>query len=61
MYIDGVIIFSLVVIALILVMMWYIYRYAQKHIAIDIKKADKEKKTENLHSQAFKKISADSF
>ncbi len=42
MYIDGVIIFSLVVVALIFVMMFYIARYAKKHIRIDTEKAKKE-------------------
>jgi uncharacterized membrane protein len=39
MYIDGVIAMSLVVIVLMIIMMVYIYRYANKHIAMDEKKA----------------------
>ncbi len=41
MYIDGVILFSLLMIALILVMMGYIGWYFYRHIKIDSAKADK--------------------
>ena len=41
MYIDSVIAMSLFVIALIVVMMVYGYRYANRHIAMDEKKAKK--------------------
>ncbi len=39
MYIDGVIIFSLIVVALIIYMMIYIGQYAKKHIDMDEKNA----------------------
>lgn len=39
MYIDSVILFSLVVIALIIFMMIYIGRYAKKHMEMDDKEA----------------------
>lgn len=45
MYIDGVILFSLAVIALILWMMGYIGLYAYRHIKKDI--ADHSKKKNN--------------
>lgn len=44
MYIDGVIVMSLLVVALIIGMMVYIYRYAQKHIAMDEKVATQHKR-----------------
>ena len=37
MYIDGVIVMSLVVVALMIVMMVYGYRYAKRHIDFDEK------------------------
>lgn len=43
MYIDGVIFFSLVVVALMLYMMVYIGQYAKKHIDMDEKNAQKMK------------------
>ena len=43
MYIDGVIVMSLLVIALIIGMMVYIYRYAKKHMSMD-EKSDGQRK-----------------
>lgn len=43
MYIDGVIVMSLLVIALIIGMMVYIYRYAKKHMLMD-EKSDGQRK-----------------
>ena len=40
MYIDGVIVFSLVVVAAIIYMMVYIMRYAKKHIDMDAQQAE---------------------
>lgn len=50
MYIDSVIVFSLVVIALIILMMVYIWRYARKHIDMDEKRA-----ATNSRSLGFRK------
>jgi len=44
MYIDGVIVMGLLVVAFIIGMMVYIYRYAQKHIAMDEKVAAQHKR-----------------
>lgn len=44
MYIDGVILFSLLMIFLILVMMGYIGIYFFRHIKIDAKKAEEGRK-----------------
>ncbi len=49
MYIDGVILFSLLMIALILVMMVYVGIYAYKHIKLDTQKSE-----ERTHSAEFK-------
>jgi uncharacterized membrane protein len=48
MYIDGVIVMSLLVIALMIIMMVYIYRYVNRHIAMDEKKIKQEKSAEHL-------------
>lgn len=39
MYLDNVILFSLIVIAAIIYMMYYIWKYAKKHIEMDTKTA----------------------
>ncbi len=44
MYIDGVILFSLLMIALILVMMGYIGVYSYRHIKMDSKKEEENNK-----------------
>lgn len=44
MYIDNVIILSLVVIAAIIYMMYYLWKYAKKHIDMDTKKASDSQK-----------------
>ena len=55
MYIDGVILFSLLMIALILVMMAYIGVYFFKHIKQDAKAADnKTKNRAGGHSSGVK-------
>lgn len=55
MYIDGVIIFSLVVVALIIAMMVYLYRYARKHIDMDVRAAESaEKQREQMHKEVLK-------
>jgi len=47
MYIDGVIIMSLVVVALMIIMMVYGYRYAKKHIDQDEQQAKQVKSADN--------------
>ena len=47
MYIDGVIVMSLVVVALMIVMMVYGYRYAKRHIDLDEKKAKQHKNADH--------------
>jgi len=53
MYIDGVIVFSLLMILIILIMMAYLGLYFYRHIKIDSKKADKEyEKSKNYKPSA---------
>lgn len=46
MYIDGVILFSLLMIALILVMMGYLGVYFYRHIRMDVKREEQHNKSE---------------
>lgn len=48
MYIDGVIVFSLVILVLIIAMMVYIAHYAKRHIDQDVKKAKEEEQKSKM-------------
>ncbi len=52
MYIDGVILLSLLVIILIVLMMVYVFNYAKKHVDIDALEAKKDERRKEVE-QAF--------
>ena len=48
MYIDGVIVFSLFILALVIAMMVYIGQYAKRHIDHDIQQAQREEEQKKI-------------
>ncbi len=56
MYIDGVILFSLLMIALILVMMGYIGWYFYRHIKLDSAKEDKIVRNRRDRDEKFSQV-----
>lgn len=48
MYIDGVIVMGLIVVALIIAMMVFVYRYAKRHVALDEKQAQRQNDVDHV-------------